>query len=101
MEDFSAEQERLQSASGRKENWQRWGTYLPERQWGTVREDTSGTGEVWKAFSHEMAGYKGYRWGEDGQLGWTTENAGFACLQHFKNGNDPVLKERLFGLGNA
>lgn len=66
-----AEEMRLQAAARREENWQEWGTYLPERQWGTVREDYSEDGNSWKHFPYEMAQYRAYRWGEDGLLGWT------------------------------
>ena len=68
---LDAESKRLADARARKCNWQRWGTYLPERQWGTVREDYSADGNVWRAFTYEMAQYRAYRWGEDGLLGWT------------------------------
>ena len=62
----SAEQRRLDENASREKNWPRWGTYLPERQWGTVREDYSADGNAWKSFPYEMAQYRAYRWGEDG-----------------------------------
>ncbi len=92
------EQERLDAAKARTHNWQRWGTYLPERQWGTVREDYSEGGETWTSFPHEMAQYRAYRWGEDGLLGWTDRQCRLAFSTSLWNGNDACLKERLFGL---
>jgi hypothetical protein len=64
------EDQRLTQSETRQENWQRWGTYLPERQWGTVREDYSAGGNAWN-FTHDMARYRVYRWGRDGLPGWT------------------------------
>ena len=93
----SAESHRLEQArAGTK--WRRWGTYLSERQWGTVREDYSPDGEAWRYLSYEDANARAYRWGEDGILG-LCDNRG---LLHFAvalwNGKDPFLKERLFGV---
>ena len=90
---------RLKQADTREQNWQRWGTYLPERQWGTVREDYSADGNAWN-FTHDMARYRAYRWGEDGLLGWTDRECRLCYSTSLWNGNDPILKERLFGLGN-
>jgi len=88
---------RLEEASAGKK-WRRWGTYLSERQWATVREDYSANGDAWSHLSYEAAQMRAYRWGEDGLLGFS-DNRG---LIHFAvalwNGNDPCLKERLFGL---
>jgi hypothetical protein len=95
----TAEDERLAKSASRIENWQRWGTYLPERQWGTVREDYSANGNAW-GFTHDMARYRAYRWGEDGILGWTDRECRLCYSTSLWNGNDPILKERLFGLGN-
>jgi hypothetical protein len=95
----AAEDDRLTKSASRSENWQRWGTYLPERQWGTVREDYSADGNAW-AFTHDMARYRAYRWGEDGILGWTDRECRLCFAISLWNGNDPILKERLFGLGN-
>ncbi len=92
------EQERLDAAKARTHNWQRWGTYLPERQWGTVREDYSADGQTWTSFPYEMAQYRAYRWGEDGLLGWTDRQCRLAFSTSLWNGHDPCLKERLFGL---
>ncbi len=93
------EDERLAKSAARDENWQRWGTYLPERQWGTVREDYSADGNAW-SFTHDMARYRAYRWGEDGLLGWTDRECRLCYSTSLWNGQDSILKERLFGLGN-
>ncbi len=92
------EQERLNAAKARTHNWQRWGTYLPERQWGTVREDYSADGQTWTSFPYEMAQYRAYRWGEDGLLGWTDRQCRLTFSTSLWNGKDDRLKERLFGL---
>ncbi|HEY3989243.1 MAG TPA: glucosidase [Acidobacteriaceae bacterium] len=86
-------------STAREEDWQRWGTYLPERQWGTVREDYSPDGNAW-GFTHDMARYRAYRWGEDGLLGWTDRQCRLCYSTSLWNGKDAILKERLFGLGN-
>ncbi len=96
----TAEEERLRKSDAREENWQRWGTYLPERQWGTVREDYTADGNAWK-FTHDMARYRAYRWGEDGLLGWTDRECRLCFSTSLWNGKDAILKERLFGLGNT
>ena len=70
----TAEGRRLDEDAARKRNWTRWGTYLPERQWGTVREDYSADGESWNYFSHDEARSRAYRWGEDGIRGWLTRS---------------------------
>lgn len=80
--------------------WRRWGTYLAERAWGTVREDYSDDGDPWAYFPHDHARSRAYRWSEDGLAGWSDDKQ-FLCLAlALWNGNDPVLKERLFGLGS-
>jgi hypothetical protein len=79
-------------------NWKRWGTYLPERQWGTVREDYSTDGGVWNHFTHDDAVWRTYRWGEDGLLGFTDRQCRLCFAIALWNGVDPILKERLFGL---
>lgn len=94
------ETERLQAAAERSADWKRWGTYLPERQWGTVREDYSAKGDSWRYLSHEDAIARAYRWGEDGLLGWTDRKCRLAFGLALWNGEDPILKERLFGLTN-
>ncbi len=81
--------------------WKRWGPYLSERQWGTVREDYSDDGDAWSYFSHDQARSRAYRWGEDGMAG-VCDDHGLVCLGlALWNGRDPILKERLFGLTNA
>jgi hypothetical protein len=80
-------------------NWKRWGTYLSERQWGTVREDYSATGECWGYLPHDHARSRAYRWGEDGLLGWCDRECRLCFAPALWNGRDPILKERLFGLG--
>jgi hypothetical protein len=94
----SSERDRLQKEARREQNWQRWGPYLSERQWGTVREDYSADGSCWSYFPHEHARSRAYRWGEDGLLG-ITDRQGRLCLSFaLWNERDPFLKERLFGL---
>ncbi len=97
----TAEDRRLADDGARKANWKRWGPYLAERQWGTVREDYSADGDAWKYFPHEHARSRAYRWGEDGLLG-VCDREGRLCLAlALWNGKDPYLKERLFGLTNG
>src|SRR3954469_1224295 len=93
-----AESIRLREDARRELNWKRWGPYLSERQWGTVREDYSATGEVWESFTHDMARSRTYRWGEDGLLGITDRECRLCFAVALWNGKDPILKERLFGL---
>jgi hypothetical protein len=89
---------RLAEDRDRKANWKRWGPYLSERQWGTVREDYSADGEPWTYFPHDHARSRAYRWGEDG-IGGFSDRHGLVCLAPaLWNGRDPILKERLFGL---
>ena len=92
---------RAKTAGGdhsRKANWKRWGPYLSERQWGTVREDYSAYGTAWDYFPHDHARSRAYRWGEDG-LGGICDRHQFICFAlALWNGKDPILKERLFGL---
>ena len=78
--------------------WRRWGPYLTERQWGTVREDYSPDGTAWDHLTHDMARSKAYRWGEEGIAGWSDEGQRLCLALALWNGNDPILKERLFGL---
>ncbi len=92
------ESQRLQAASDPQTPWKRWGPYLSDRQWGTVREDYSATGAAWDYFSHQQSHSRAYRWGEDG-LGGICDDQQFLCFAiALWNGQDPVLKERLFGL---
>jgi hypothetical protein len=78
--------------------WKRWGPYLSERQWGTVREDYSAWGDCWNSFPHDHARSRAYRWGEDGLLGICDEQCRMGFALALWNGKDPILKERLFGL---
>ncbi|MCS6800022.1 MAG: glucosidase [Myxococcota bacterium] len=90
---------RLQQDAERSANWKRWGTYLPERQWGTVREDYSADGSCWTYFPFEQAASRVYRWGEDGLLGLCDRQGRLCFAIALWNERDPILKERLFGLG--
>jgi hypothetical protein len=94
----SAEGRRLQAGAERKQNWQRWGPYLAERQWATVREDYSEDGKAWSHFSHDQSRSRAYRWGEDGLLGICDRQCRLCFALALWNGRDPILKERLFGL---
>ena len=96
----SPEQLRLDEDSRREKNWKRWGPYLSERQWGTVREDYSANGDAWNFFPHDHARSRAYRWGEDGLLGITDRECRMCFALALWNGRDPILKERLFGLSN-
>jgi len=93
-----AEELRLQQSHARTQNWQRWGPYLSERQWGTVREDYSPNGDTWNYFPHDHARSRAYRWGEDGLLGICDRECRLCFALALWNGQDPILKERLFGL---
>ncbi len=81
--------------------WRRWGPYLSERQWGTVREDYSGDGDAWAYFPHDQARSRAYKWGEDGLAGISDDSQHLCFALALWNGADPILKERLFGLTNA
>ncbi|MBC8117109.1 MAG: glucosidase, partial [Candidatus Saccharimonas sp.] len=93
-----AEETRLQQSHERTANWHRWGPYLSERQWGTVREDYSEHGDSWNYFPHDHARSRAYRWGEDGLLGLCDRECRLCFGLALWNGRDPILKERLFGL---
>src|SRR6516162_404423 len=95
------EQRRLNDAREKDIPWKKWGPYLSERQWGTVREDYSADGNAWGYFTHEMAQARAYRWGEDGLAGVSDEQQHLCWAVALWNGQDPFLKERLFGLTNA
>ena len=95
---MTAEELRLQASHDRAANWQRWGPYLSERQWGTVREDYSEHGDSWDYFTHDHARSRAYRWGEDGLLGICDRECRLCFSLALWNGRDPILKERLFGL---
>ncbi len=96
----NAERERLAEARESGVPWRRWGPYLSERQWGTVREDYSVDGDAWSYFSHDQARSRAYRWGEDGLAGISDEGQDLCFAIALWNGHDPILKERLFGLTN-
>ena len=98
---MSAERTRLEEAHARKIPWNKWGPYLSERQWGTVREDYSESGDAWNYFSHEQARSRAYRWGEDGLAGISDDRQLLCFGLALWNGSDPILKERLFGLTNS
>ena len=93
-----AETRRLAEDARREQNWKRWGPYLAERQWGTVREDYSPYGDCWNYFPHDHARSRAYRWGEDGLLGISDRQGRLCFALALWNGRDPILKERLFGL---
>ena len=92
------ESQRLLEDAQRSKNWKRWGPYLSDRQWGTVREDYSPTGEAWDYFTHDAARSRAYRWGEDGLLGITDRECRLCLALALWNEHDTILKERLFGL---
>ncbi len=92
------EEKRLEEARTRKAHWRRWGPYLSERQWGTVREDYSPYGTAWDYFTHDQARSRAYRWGEDGIAGISDNHQRLCFAIALWNGQDPILKERLFGL---
>lgn len=94
----SIEHRRLAESAAREVNWKRWGPYLAERQWGTVREDYSDDGNVWGYFTHDQSRARAYRWGEDGLLGFTDRECRLCFGLALWNGKDDILKERMFGL---
>jgi hypothetical protein len=98
---MTAEHDRLDAALRRIIPWKKWGPYLSERQWGTVREDYSEGGNAWDYFSHDQARSRAYRWGEDGLAGISDDQALLCFALALWNGRDPILKERLFGLTNS
>jgi hypothetical protein len=97
----TVEQVRLKEALERKVPWKKWGPYLSERQWGTVREDYSENGDAWNFFTHDHARSRAYRWGEDGLAGISDDKQRLCFALALWNGKDPILKERLFGLTNS
>ncbi len=98
---MNAEQSRLEEARTKKAPWKKWGPYLSERQWGTVREDNSENGDAWNYFTHDQARSRAYRWGEDGLAGISDDRQSLCFALALWNGSDPILKERLFGLSNG
>lgn len=97
---MSAEQDRLNEEQQNGVGWKKWGPYLSERQWGTVREDYSKDGSAWDYFSHDQARSRAYRWGEDGMAGISDDKQQLCFALGMWNGRDPIIKERLFGLTN-
>ncbi|MBB3181854.1 MGH1-like glycoside hydrolase domain-containing protein [Variovorax sp. Sphag1AA] len=101
MSTETAEKRRLDDAHSHSAAWKKWGPYLSERQWGTVREDYSDNGDAWNYFTHDQARSRAYRWGEDG-LGGISDDHQILCFAlALWNGRDPILKERAFGLANS
>ncbi|HZZ01183.1 MAG TPA: hypothetical protein VFE36_16595, partial [Candidatus Baltobacteraceae bacterium] len=98
---MNAERERLDRRREKTEHWSWWGPYVSERQWGTVREDYSPYGTAWEYFPHDHARSRAYRWGEDGIAGISDLHQRLCFALTLWNGNDPILKERLFGLTNS
>jgi glycogen debranching enzyme len=98
---MTEEHRRLEAARNLNTPWRRWGPYLSERQWGTVREDYSLDGNAWDYFSHDQARSRAYRWGEDGLAGFSDDKQRLCFALALWNGKDPILKERLFGLTNS
>jgi len=95
------EQKRLNEDRERGAKWKKWGPYLSERQWGTVREDYSQNGDAWNYFTHDQARSRAYHWGEDGLAGISDDKQQLCFALALWNGNDPIIKERLFGLTNC
>jgi len=98
---MNAETQRLRECRDAKAEWKKWGPYLSERQWGTVREDYSEDGNAWDYFNHDQARSRAYRWGEDGLAGICDHEQRLCFALALWNGEDPILKERLFGLTNS
>src|SRR6266850_183744 len=94
------EELRLQESRDRKKHWKRWGPYLSERAWGTVREDYSPNGTAWGYFPHEHARSRAYRWNEDGIAGICDRHQILCFALALWNGRDPILKERMFGVNS-
>ena len=95
---MTAEEQRLEQARRRTKHWKRWGPYLSERAWGTVREDYSPYGAAWDYFPHDHARSRAYRWNEDGLAGISDRHQMLCFAVALWNGRDPFLKERIFGL---
>jgi hypothetical protein len=96
--EINAERRRLEQQRTGRENWRQWGPYLSERAWGTVREDYSPHGNAWEYFDHDQARSRAYRWSEDGLGGICDDKQRLCFALALWNGNDPILKERAFGL---
>src|SRR6201988_3366792 len=97
----TVEQRRLKEAREKGVPWKKWGPYLSERQWGTVRDDYSHDGNAWDYFTHDQSRSRAYRWGEDGLAGISDDHQFLCFAVALWNGTDPILKERLFGLTNS
>src|SRR4030081_3442421 len=97
----NSERERIQQSADDVSGWRRWGPYLSDRAWATVREDYSADGDAWKYFPHDLARSKAYRWGDDGIAGLCDRYQLLIFAPAFWNGRDAILKERLFGLTNG
>src|SRR6266404_8269771 len=98
---YSAEEKRIfESHTSPVPQWQKWGPYVSERAWGTVREDYSPNGDAWNYFPFEQSHLKAYRWGDDGIAGWCDRYQVLLFSPVFWNGKDPILKERLYGLNS-
>src|SRR3954465_15270097 len=97
----TAEATRLEEARQSSTPWRKWGPYLSERQWGTVREDYSDNGDAWNYFTHDQARSRAYRWGEDGLAGFSDDRQRLCFALALWNGKDAIIKERLFGLANS
>src|SRR5262249_4850838 len=97
---MSAEKDRLEQDRQGRQPWRKWGPYVSDRQWGTVREDYSPGGDAWGYITHEQARSRAYRWGEDGIMGLCDQHQYLCLALALWNGRDPILKERLFGLSN-
>src|SRR4029434_7151364 len=98
---MDAEHSRLEETRSKTAPWKKWGPYLSERQWGTVREDYSDSGNCWDFLAHDQARSRAYRWGEDGLGGISDDHQLLCFAPALWNGKDPTLKERLFGLTNS
>ena len=98
---IDAEKHRIGESRKGVKAWRRWGPYLSERQWGTVREDYSPGGTAWDYLTHDQARSRAYRWGEDGIAGFSDDRQLLCLSIALWNGRDPILKERLFGLTNG
>src|SRR5215203_4267711 len=98
---MTAEHQRLEANAASGSPLAKWGPYLSERQWGTVREDYSYNGDAWSYFTHDQARSRAYRWGEDGMAGITDEKQRLCFALALWNERDPIIKERFFGLTNS
>ncbi|MFN8499082.1 MAG: glucosidase [Anaerolineae bacterium] len=101
MTSSNREADRLGQARTHQVPWRKWGPYLSERQWGTVREDYSDSGDAWNYFTHDQARARAYKWGEDGIAGISDDKQALCWALALWNGHDPIIKERLFGLANS